>query len=113
MRRKLKLSYQDGQPVSRQEVVVRKGDDEVRTETDDRGRCEFDWPHDWADRLEVEQVVVKRDWDLSGGLFGSPQSDLGELKLVRPGSERDADIERRLDDEPERGIRGLIFYPDG
>jgi hypothetical protein len=115
MERKLKLRYVDGSAVDRREVAFIKGKEEVTSLTDYEGLVHIIWEHDWVDKVEVEQIVVKRDWDLSGGWFSGPSNDLGELVIARPGEDRPDEEPSSFVDkaEDERGVRGLLFYHDG
>jgi len=114
MRHEMTLTYRDGESVSNSDVAVFKGSETVVFSTDSFGHCEFDWPYDWIDRLEVDQIVVRRDWDISGGFSGS-QEDLETITIARPDENRPQDLPQGLigEEEQEQGVRGRIFYSDG
>ena len=112
---KLRLRYTAGMPVDKVDVELFKGSLYRPCRTDSEGRVEFVWPPSlMVDRLPVQQITVKRDWDLSGG-WGEPKEDLGDLTIARPDENSPEDTPSGMiaNEEQERGVRGQLFYADG
>jgi hypothetical protein len=72
--RTLRLRYDDGTSIGevRVDVFGQKGR-EFSGFTNGRGEVEFEWDDDWIDRVEVDRVVVKREWSFS---YGNRELDL-------------------------------------
>jgi hypothetical protein len=110
-RRTLKLRHRDKEPVRHKEVFLfDERDNVLALRSDDRGIVQFEWAHDRIARVEVEQVVVKRDWKVEGA-FG-PQTDL-ELVCPRFEDDEELHVEDARREGKESGVRGQLFYPDG
>lgn len=114
MKRSLTLVYPDGEPAARRSVRIINGSKILNTQTDAFGKLDFDWDEDWIDVLEVEQIPLKRDWDISGGFLSGSQNELGEFQIPRPDDNRPDDQHQGLfAKDRERGVHGRLFYSDG
>jgi uncharacterized GH25 family protein len=111
--RTLTLRYPDRRPVAKKAIAIIGGGQEIREMTDSDGRLRFSWSQDYIERVEIEQLPVKRDWSISG-VFG-PQRDL-TLEVPYPDSlrDRDRDALKRADrGYTQAGVRGRLYYGDG
>lgn len=106
--------YTDGEAVSNKEIsFFNERGEELKARLSDKGKVSIPWDDSQIARVEIEQRIVKQNWNLSG-LFGTKK----ELDLVvpRPGDQDRINLDQIRAQNKNAllaGIHGRLFYHDG
>lgn len=112
MKRSFRFVYVTGEPLANVKVKLTKSSNSYSENTDSNGRCSIDFPHNWADKLMVDNQIIKEHWDI--GI--KTDFEYEDFQIQKPGEQtapRAKTTPFGHSKDFHTSMRGRVYYADG